>query len=79
MANHISEKNIGTDIKNIGILNLLENKFNTLNHNTGLESFRFKKLDEEIELITIASKYADIAIEYLKDNAKELINQNIDE
>lgn len=79
MANHISEKNVGTDIKNIGILNLLENKFDTLNHNTGLESFRFEKLDEEIELISIASKYADLAIEYLKDNAKELINQNVNE
>jgi len=79
MANHISEKNVGTDIKNISILNLLENKFDILDHETGLENFRFEKLDEEIELISIASKYADLAIEYLKNNAKELINQNVDE
>ena len=79
MSNNIKEKNIGTDIKNINILNLLKNKFNNLEYNTGLENFRFEKLDEEIKLISIASKYADLAIEYLRDNAKELINQNIDE
>ena len=39
MANHISEKNVGADIKNIDILNLLKNKFNKLDLNTGLENF----------------------------------------
>ena len=79
MGNNLSENNIGTDIKNIDVLNLLKNKFNNLEHNTGLENFRFEKLDEEIKLISNASKYADLAIEYLRENAKELINQNVDE
>ena len=79
MANNLSENNIGTDIKNVDILNLLKNKFNKLDLNTGLENFRFEKLDEEIKLIFKASKYADLALENLKENAKELINQNVDE
>jgi len=79
MGNNLSENNIGTDIKNIDVLNLLKNKFNNLEYNTGLENFRFEKLDEEIKLISNASKYADLAIEYLRENAKELINQNVDE
>ena len=79
MANNLSENNTGTDIKNVDILNLLKNKFNKLDLNTGLENFRFEKLDEEIKLIFKASKYADLALENLKENAKELINKHVDE
>ena len=79
MADNLSESNIGTDIKNIDTLHLIKNKFNKLDHNTGFESFRFEKLDEEMKLITKASKYADVALEYLKENAQDMINKNFDE
>ena len=53
MAENIEERNIGTDIKNIDILNLVETQFDTLLHNTGVDKFRFQKLDEEINLILL--------------------------
>jgi len=79
MANTISEKKIGTDIKNTDILNLIKNNFEELNHKTGIEMFRYVKLDEEINLIIEATKYADLALEYLKECAKEMINKNVSE
>jgi Xaa-Pro aminopeptidase len=79
MANTISEKKIGTDIKNTDILNLIKNNFEELNHKTGIEMFRYVKLDEEINLIIEATKYADLALEYLKECAKEMINKNLSE
>ena len=79
MTNNIIEKKIGTDIKNIDILLSIENKFEELNHNTGLERFRFEKLEEEIKLITEASKYADLTLEYLKECAYDLIKKNYNE
>ncbi len=79
MTNNIIEKKIGTDIKNIDILLSIENKFEELNHNTGLERFRFEKLEEEIKLITEASKYADLTLEYLKECANDLIKKNYNE
>jgi len=79
MAENIEERNIGTDIKNIDILNLVETQFDTLLHNTGVEKFRFQKLDEEINLITLAAKYADLTLEYLRDNGQDLINDKLNE
>lgn len=79
MAENIEERNIGTDIKNIDILNLVETQFDTLLHNTGVEKFRFQKLDEEINLITLAAKYADLTLEYLRDNGQDLINNKLNE
>ena len=79
MANTISEKKIGTDIKNTDILNLIKNNFEELNHKTGIDKFRYVKLDEEINLIIEATKYADLALEYLKECAKEMINKNLSE
>ncbi|MBT6197302.1 MAG: hypothetical protein HOI06_00765, partial [Pelagibacteraceae bacterium] len=79
MANTISKKKIGTDIKNTDILNLIKNNFEELNHKTGIEMFRYVKLDEEINLIIEATKYADLALEYLKECAKEMINKNVSE
>lgn len=79
MAENIEERNIGTDIKNIDILNLVETQFDTLLHNTGVDKFRFQKLDEEINLITLAAKYADLTLEYLRDNGQDLINNKLNE
>ena len=79
MANNISEKKIGTDIKNIDVLNLIKNNFEELNYKTELEKFRFEKLEEEINLIVEAAKYADLTLEYLKECAKDMINQNVNE
>ena len=79
MAENIEERNIGTDLKNIDILNLVETQFDTLLHNTGVEKFRFQKLDEEINLITLAAKYADLTLEYLRDNGQDLINNKLNE
>ena len=79
MANMISEKRIGTDIKNIDILNLIKKNFEELNHSTGVEKFRYVKHDEEINLIIEASKYADLSLEYLKECAKDMISQNVSE
>jgi len=79
MANNISEKKIGTDIKNIDVLNLIKNNFEELNYKTKLEKFRFEKLEEEINLIVEAVKYADLTLEYLKECAKDMINQKVNE
>ena len=79
MAENIEERNIGTDLKNIDILNLVETQFDTLLHNTGVDKFRFQKLDEEINLITLAAKYADLTLEYLRDNGQDLINNKLNE
>ena len=42
MANNISEKKIGTDIKNIDVLNLIKNNFEELNYKTELENLGLK-------------------------------------
>ena len=82
MANNISEKKIGTDIKNIDVLNLIKNNFEELNYKTELEKFRFEKLEEEINLIVEAAKYADlvkICTEYAKNKMLKKLPKDFDE
>jgi len=79
MAENISENKIGTDINNIHTLNLIKNNFKELNYKTEVEKFRYEKLEEEINLITEAAAYADLTLKYLKECAKDMINQNCNE
>ena len=61
MANNISEKKIGTDIKNIDVLNLIKSNFEELNYKTELEK-------KEIEADIISADLKE------KEAAKKLVD-----
>ena len=79
MAQNINEKKIGTDINKIDIIELIKNRFEILDYKVNINYFRYQKLKEEIDIITEAAKYADLTLEYLKENGKELINSETNE
>ena len=78
-AQNINEKKIGTDINKIDIIELIKNRFEILDYKVNINYFRYQKLKEEIDIITEAAKYADLTLEYLKENGKELINSETNE
>ena len=55
MAQNINEKNIGTDINKIDIIELIKNRFEILDYKVNINYFRYQKLKEEINLITEAA------------------------
>ena len=79
MAENINEKNIGTDINNIKIIDQIKNNFQKLDYEADIRNFRYQKLEEEINLITEAAKYADLTLEFLKDHADHMINNQTNE
>ena len=79
MSNNIKEKKIGCDINNIHLIDILRNKFEEVNYQTDIYKARYIKFDEEIELAKLASYYADICLENLKEVAKEMINKQYNE
>ena len=79
MAENINEKNIGTDINNIKIIDQIKNNFQKLDYQADIKNFRYQKLEEEINLISEAAKYADLTLEFLKDHADHMINNQTNE
>lgn len=79
MAENINEKNIGTDINNIKIIDQIKNNFQKLDYEADIKNFRYQKLEEEINLISEAAKYADLTLEFLKDHADHMINNQTNE
>ena len=79
MAENINEKNIGTDINNIKIIDQIKNNFQKLDYEADIRNFRYQKLEEEINLISEAAKYADLTLEFLKDHADHMINNQTNE
>ncbi len=79
MAENINEKNIGTDINNIKIIDQIKNNFQKLDYQADIKNFRYQKLEEEINLISEAAKYADLTLEFLKDHADHMINNQTSE
>ena len=79
MAENINEKNIGTDINNIKIIDQIKNNFQKLDYEADIRNFRYQKLEEEINLISEAAKYADLTLEFLKDHADHMINNQTSE
>ena len=79
MAGNINEKNIGTDINNIKIIDQIKNNFQKLDYQADIKNFRYQKLEEEINLISEAAKYADLTLEFLKDHADHMINNQTNE
>ena len=79
MADNINEKNIGTDINNIKIIDQIKNNFQKLDYEADIRNFRYQKLEEEINLISEAAKYADLTLEFLKDHADHMINNQTNE
>ena len=79
MAKNINEKNIGTDINNIKIIDQIKNNFQKLDYQADIKNFRYQKLEEEINLISEAAKYADLTLEFLKDHADHMINNQTNE
>ena len=79
MADNINEKNIGTDINNIKIIDQIKNNFQKLDYQADIKNFRYQKLEEEINLISEAAKYADLTLEFLKDHADHMINNQTNE
>ena len=79
MADNINEKNIGTDINNIKIIDQIKNNFQKLDYEADIKNFRYQKLEEEINLISEAAKYADLTLEFLKDHADHMINNQTNE
>ena len=79
MAENINEKNIGTDINNIKIIDQIKNNFQKLDYEADIKNFRYQKLEEEINLISEAAKYADLTLEFLKDHADHMINNQTSE
>ena len=79
MAENNNEKNIGTDINNIKIIDQIKNNFQKLDYEADIRNFRYQKLEEEINLITEAAKYADLTLEFLKDHADHMINNQTNE
>ena len=79
MADNINEKNIGTDINNIKIIDQIKNNFQKLDYQADIKNFRYQKLEEEINLISEAAKYADLTLEFLKDHADHMINNQTSE
>ena len=79
MAGNINEKNIGTDINNIKIIDQIKNNFQKLDYEADIKNFRYQKLEEEINLISEAAKYADLTLEFLKDHADHMINNQTSE
>ena len=79
MAGNINEKNIGTDINNIKIIDQIKNNFQKLDYEADIKNFRYQKLEEEINLISEAAKYADLTLEFLKDHADHMINNQTNE
>ena len=79
MAGNINEKNIGTDINNIKIIDQIKNNFQKLDYEADIKNFRYQKLEEEVNLISEAAKYADLTLEFLKDHADHMINNQTNE
>ena len=79
MAKNINEKNIGTDINNIKIIDQIKNNFQKLDYQADIKNFRYQKLEQEINLISEAAKYADLTLEFLKDHADHMINNQTNE
>ena len=79
MAENINEKNIGTDINNIKIIDQIKNNFQKLDYEADIRNFRYQKLEEEINLISEAAKYADLTLEFLKNHADHMINNQTNE
>ena len=79
MAENINEKNIGTDINNIKIIDQIKNNFQKLDYEADIKNFRYQKFEEEINLISEAAKYADLTLEFLKDHADHMINNQTNE
>ena len=79
MAENINEKNIGTDINNIKIIDQIKNNFQKLDYEADIKNFRYQKLEEEVNLISEAAKYADLTLEFLKDHADHMINNQTNE
>ena len=79
MAENINEKNIGTDINNIKIIDQIKTNFQKLDYEADIKNFRYQKLEEEINLISEAAKYADLTLEFLKDHADHMINNQTNE
>ena len=79
MAENINEKNIGTDINNIKIIDQIKNNFQKLDYQADIKNFRYQKLEEEINLISEAAKYADLTLEFLKNHADHMINNQTNE